>query len=115
MFKKDFQLKDNERKILNKDKCQIPKLFSVYPTDNKLLRLISNDKIKDISYCYKKEEDNTYSCDNCTEYTNKKKSSTVINHLLDDCMGSKYKNIFMGRGKISLSFYLLFFIYHILI
>jgi len=65
----------------------------VYPTDNKLLRLISNDKIKDISYCYKKEEDNTYSCDNCTEYTNKKKSSTVINHLLDDCMGSKYKNI----------------------
>jgi len=93
LFKKDFQLKDEERRISDKDKCHIPKLFSVYETDNKLLRLISNGKIKDISICYKRDKDNKYSCDNCDKYSEKIKHTTVINHLLEDCNGSKYKDI----------------------
>lgn len=97
LFKKDFQLKDNERKISEKEKSNIPKLFSVYDTDNKLLRLISNDKIKDISICYKKYKDDEnrerYSCDNCDEYSDKIRHVTVIKHLLNDCEGTKYKDI----------------------
>ena len=97
LFKKDFQLKDSERKIAEKEESQIPKLFSVYDTDNKLLRLISNDKINDISICYEKYKDTDnkekYRCKNCNGYTNKIKDTTLIKHLLEDCTGTKYKNV----------------------
>ncbi len=55
LFKKQFQFTEKEKNEYKKDKLNIPKIRSVYPQDNTLIKLIFNDKIGNIKelYCLK--------------------------------------------------------------
>ena len=86
LFKKKYQLNDNEKKQFLDNNMKIPKIYSVHPTDNKILKKIFNLEIESVKICYEKIKDK-YKCKNCDkEY---RFESHMADHLYR-CEGKKY-------------------------
>lgn len=88
MFKKDYKLTQSEKEDLKKN-IYTPKIYTIYPNDNEILKKICNLDIESLNMCYDKKED-MYICKNCKkEY----KTECHIKKHLYRCDGNMFDEL----------------------
>jgi len=58
LFKKDYELNENEKLLKNDKKIRIPKIYSVYDNDNNIIQLLLNGKLDNIYDLYEQPNEN---------------------------------------------------------